>query len=199
MGSYGKKSLKDSFKAGVRKIIKLSILGAVVAGPAYYQYGTFQEQDVTITAIDKVLLEQPALGAVPVTLPADAYKYTIRTDKGLFKNNNAYAHLKFNSEDIQETLVVGRTYRIKTYGSRLALPVKSWSFYPNILNAQEVVKEQPQAQQALSGETVTYTVKAGDSDFQVTVPVEVKGRVTVEKVAPAQTAPTVTAPRPPTP
>lgn len=242
--SYGKKSFGQSIKSAFGTAVKIGVVGAAAAGPLYYEYGTIEEhQQVTIKAIDRVLIEQPvadaapapvkaqpaadkpaddkdakatkatkatkaeeaASPAAPVQVPAVAstpvYEYTIKTDKGVFKNRDSYPHIKFNSEDIQEELVVGQTYNIKTYGRRFALPVKSWSFYPNILKVQEVTKAQPKTQQAsLSGDLTTYTVKVGDTEFLVTVPVEVKDKVTVVKAPSSSAAPlTVVAPRPSNP
>src|SRR5690606_34944833 len=103
--------------------------GALVGGPAYYNYGTIQEQEVTVRQVQRDY----------VGWDAEKYQsiydnYRIVTDKGTLRNEDAMLHMKFNSDQLQETVQTGKIYRVKTYGNLPFGLVGS----PNIISMQEV-------------------------------------------------------------
>jgi hypothetical protein len=60
--------------------------------------------------------------------------YLIYTDHGVFRNDDAGWHLKYNSSDFYGNLDVGKTYRLKVYGWRIPI----FSMYPNIVRMDAV-------------------------------------------------------------
>ncbi|MBA4274501.1 MAG: hypothetical protein C0436_02485 [Alphaproteobacteria bacterium] len=60
--------------------------------------------------------------------------YLIYTDHGVFRNDDAGWHLKYNSSDFYGDLDVGKRYRLKVYGWRIPL----FSMYPNIVRMKEL-------------------------------------------------------------
>lgn len=60
--------------------------------------------------------------------------YLIYTDHGVFRNDDAGWHLKYNSSDFYGNLDVGKTYRLKVYGWRIPI----FSMYPNIVRMDVV-------------------------------------------------------------
>lgn len=163
-GYYGrKKTFKEKmadFKGKLKRAFFLSATaGAVIGGPAYYHYGTIQEQEVRIKEVKSEWVEYDSKKGEAV------YEYKLVTDKGqVFANKNTKLHLKFNSKDIQDQLSEGRNsyysyyedeetkkqreandpknkvYRIKYYGARIDIPFIHT--YPNVLSVQEVTKEE---------------------------------------------------------
>lgn len=58
--------------------------------------------------------------------------YLVFTDKGVFRNQDSWAYLAFNSSDVYSKLKVGSTYKFTIYGYR-----NRWnSEYPNILKTE---------------------------------------------------------------
>ena len=60
--------------------------------------------------------------------------YLIYTDHGVFRNDDAGWHVKFNSSDVYGNLDKGKRYRMKVYGWRIPI----FSMYPNIVRVEEV-------------------------------------------------------------
>ncbi|MBX9727092.1 MAG: DUF1523 family protein [Rickettsiales bacterium] len=60
--------------------------------------------------------------------------YLIYTDQGVFRNDDAGWHVKFNSSDVYGNLDKGKRYRMKVYGWRIPI----FSMYPNIVRVEEV-------------------------------------------------------------
>jgi hypothetical protein len=224
--SYGKKGkfgkAKEAVSSAFRKAAMVTLAaGAFIGAPGWYYYGTVQEQEVKINSITTKYK-----GWDDKTFQG-IYEYRIVTNKGAFKNEDTYTHLKFDSSDLQERLQQGQTYKIKSYGYRFSLPF-SFEMYPNIVNATLVTEDEmkerqkakdaadkqntqknpqqgaastpsaassPQPQAALSGNMTTVEMIADGQRIQMTVPVEVIGKVTVHKVSPLQqAAPTAPAP-----
>lgn len=58
--------------------------------------------------------------------------YLIYTDKGVFRNQDSWPYLAFNSSDVYSKLKVGSTYKFIVYGYR-----NRWgSEYPNVLKVE---------------------------------------------------------------
>ena len=58
--------------------------------------------------------------------------YLVFTDKGVFRNQDSWAYLSFNSSDTYSKIEVGSTYKFTIYGYR-----NRWnSEYPNILKTE---------------------------------------------------------------
>lgn len=60
--------------------------------------------------------------------------YLIYTNHGVFRNDDAGWHFKFNSSDFYGNLDVGKNYRLKVYGWRIPI----LSMYPNIVSMKEI-------------------------------------------------------------
>lgn len=60
--------------------------------------------------------------------------YLIYTDHGVFRNDDAGWHVKFNSSDVYGNLDKGKRYHMKVYGWRIPI----FSMYPNIVRVEEV-------------------------------------------------------------
>ena len=59
--------------------------------------------------------------------------YLIYTDKGVFRNQDSWPYLAFNSSDVYSKLKVGSTYKLIVYGYR-----NRWgSEYPNVLKIKK--------------------------------------------------------------
>jgi len=75
------------------------------------------------------------------SVPHDGgHQYRVHTDKGVFRNEDAWLFLKFDSADMQGKLTVGDTFKIKANGWRIPL----FSMFRNIVTAEPV--STPQAQ-----------------------------------------------------
>jgi|SRR5690554_4300723 len=58
--------------------------------------------------------------------------YLVYTDKGVFRNQDSWAFLSFNSSDTYSKIITGQTYKFTIYGYRYR-----WnSEYPNILKTE---------------------------------------------------------------
>ncbi len=234
---YGKKkTFGEKVKASTQKAtgtLKKAFMATLAAGtlvgaPAWYYYGTIEEAEITVKSVRESYVgwdEKEEQGI---------YDYKIATHKELFTNENTYAHLKFDSRDMQRQFDTGKTYKITYYGKRFDLPFTTHDLYPNILSAREVTpaeiaerekakakdaaqknapaqtpvaqpavagQQQPLTQTfgALSGRVVTYDLVTPDAKYtvQVTGPVEVAGKLTVNAVTPLQPPAPATTPRPP--
>ena len=65
----------------------------------------------------------------------DKYLVSIKMENGkirTFENTDTLFYRKFNSSDVQASIVKGSVYRISTYGFRIPF----FSAYENIINAQ---------------------------------------------------------------
>ena len=60
--------------------------------------------------------------------------YLIYTDHGVFRNDDAGWHMKFNSSDLYGNLDKGESYRLTVYGWRIPI----LSMYPNIVRARPI-------------------------------------------------------------
>jgi hypothetical protein len=107
--------------------------GAVIGGPAYYNYGTIQEQEVTVRTMQKDYVRYDSEES---RIIYDNMR--IVTDRGTFRNEDAMLHMKFNAEQIQSTTERGKVYRIKSYGHLPFGLVGS----PNIISMQEVTADE---------------------------------------------------------
>jgi hypothetical protein len=60
--------------------------------------------------------------------------YLIYTDHGVFRNDDAFWFMKFNSSDFYGNLDVGKFYQLKVYGWRIPI----LTMYPNIVRMKLV-------------------------------------------------------------
>lgn len=67
--------------------------------------------------------------------------YLIYTDQGVFRNDDAGWHLKYDSSDFYGNLDAGKRYDLKVYGWRIPF----FSMYPNIVAMDEVAAPPPAA------------------------------------------------------
>jgi hypothetical protein len=65
--------------------------------------------------------------------------YLIYTDQGVFRNDDAGWHLKYDSSDFYGNLDVGKQYDLKVYGWRIPF----FSMYPNIVRMKAVAAPSP--------------------------------------------------------
>lgn len=217
-------TMKGNAMRAFKKAAAVTLIGgAVIGGPAYYNYGTIQEQEVTVRTIQKDY----------VGYDSEKYEtiydnYRIVTDKGTFRNENSLLHAKFNAEQVQSTTERGKIYRIKSYGHLPFGMVGS----PNIISMEEVTPEEiadrnrareemlkqqeaeratvtpggnaaPAAttpaqpgQKVLSGATAKVIITAEGYDVELTVPAEVVNDIRVNKVTETQPVRIIQAPKP---
>jgi phage tail sheath protein FI len=219
-------TMKGNAVRAFKKAAAVTLIGgAVIGGPAYYNYGTIQEQEVTVRNIQK---DYVGYDSKKYEVIYDNYR--IVTDKGTFRNENSMLHAKFNADEVQNTAERGKIYRIKSYGHLPFGMVGS----PNIISMQEVTpeeiaernrarEEQLKQQQAEHGETVatpadnktpaaTTPAKPGQKvlsgatakviitaegyDVELTVPAEVVNDIRVNKVTETQPVRIIQAPKP---
>ena len=216
-------TMKGNAARAFKKAAAVTLIGgAVIGGPAYYNYGTVQEQEVTVRTIQK-----DYVGYDNEKYETIYDNYRIVTDKGTFRNENSALHMKFNSDQVQGTTEKGKIYRIKSYGHLPFGLVGS----PNIISMTEVTKEeieqrnrdreemlkQQQEEQAvtpganatpaattpaqpgqktLSGATSKVIITAEGYDVELTVPVEVVNDIRVNKVTETQPVRIIHAPKP---
>lgn len=212
--TYGKKSFGQKIGGGLKKLfLSVALVGGAVGAPAYYHYGTVEEDEVKVTYVEK----GPYKGYDSKTWTS-IYEpgKSITTDKGTFNNENSLLHLKFNAPEIQNQFQSGKIYRIKSYGGVLGLD-------PKILSAREVTPEEiaerkkmaeedkkradqerlaqqggaavvdpavpvapgqvTPAASGLSGATTKVIITAEGFDIQMTVPTEVVNKIRIDKVS----------------
>ncbi len=217
-------TMKGNAMRSFKKAAAITLIGgAVIGGPTYYNYGTIQEQEVTVRTTQKDY----------VSYDSEKYEaiydnYRIVTDKGTFRNENSMLHAKFNAEQVQSTVERGKIYRIKSYGHLPFGMVGS----PNIISMQEVTPEEiaernrereaqlkqqqeergavapnnnttPAAttpaqpgSKVLSGATAKVIITAEGYDVELTVPAEVVNDIRVNKVTETQPVRIIQAPKP---
>jgi hypothetical protein len=217
-------TMKGNAMRSFKKAAAITLIGgAVIGGPTYYNYGTIQEQEVTVRTTQKDY----------VSYDSEKYEaiydnYRIVTDKGTFRNENSMLHAKFNAEQVQSTAERGKIYRIKSYGHLPFGMVGS----PNIISMQEVTPEEiaernrereaqlkqqqeergtvapnnnaaPAAttpaqpgSKVLSGATAKVIITAEGYDVELTVPAEVVNDIRVNKVTETQPVRIIQAPKP---
>lgn len=216
-------TMKGNAARAFRKAVVIGALGgAAIGGPAYYNYGTVQEQEVTVRTIQK-----DYVGYDSEKYESIYDNYRIVTDKGTFRNENSTLHMKFNSDQVQSTAQRGKIYRIKSYGHLPFGLVGS----PNIISMTEVTQEEidqrnrdreemakqqqeeraveqgnnatPAAttpaqpgQKTLSGATAKVIITAEGYDVELTVPAEVVNDIRVNKVTETQPVRIIQAPKP---
>lgn len=102
--------------------IPLLLIGALFTN-APYQYLTARTLDDVLIKDKQISTESDKeSGKVEST-------YLIYTDKGVFRNDDAGWHFKYDSSDFYGNLDVGTRYRLKVYGWRIPF----FSMYPNIV------------------------------------------------------------------
>lgn len=217
-------TMKGNAMRAFKKVAAVTLIsGAVIGGPAYYNYGTVQEQEVTVRTI-----QRDYVGYDQQNYKSIYENYRIVTDKGTFRNEDAMLHMKFNSEQIQSTMERGKVYRVKSYGHLPFGLVGS----PNIISMQEVTPEEiaernrereeqrlqqeeerrattvttpenatpaattPGQRPALSGATTKVIITAEGYDIELTVPAEVVNDIRVNKVTETQPVRIIQPPRP---
>lgn len=103
----------DVIISTVKKVILTIIIAiALFIGYPYYMTST---TDVTVVKTERVIQKN------------DNY-YLIFTDKGVFRNEDSYRLMKFNSSDIYGELTEGKKVTLYHYGFRVHL----FNWYPNI-------------------------------------------------------------------
>jgi len=217
-------TMKGNAVRAFKKAAAVTLIGgAVIGGPAYYNYGTVQEQEVTIRTVQK-----DYVGYDSKKYEAIYDNYRIVTDKGTFRNENSMLHMKFNADQVQSTVEKDKIYRVKSYGHLPFGLVGS----PNIIDMTEVTPEEiaernrareemlkqqqeerrtvepgdkatPAAatpaqpgQKVLSGATTKVIITAEGYDVELTVPAEVVNDIRVNKVTETQPVRIIQAPKP---
>lgn len=227
-GDFGKKpkTFKEKLTTAFRKAVAGTCLGGALFGVGYYQYGTEQTFQATVTGQHPDVLEKAI--------------YTVVTDKGKFTLEKSF----FHGQSVDEAAALyfqvneGRTYDFTTYGVHL---LGKWQ--PNIIAAREltpaevlgrakqkelertrvlkarvpgpvaaentdpaVVLDAVQVQSCLSGEMVTSSIELNGHRYKITLPREAAGKIAIAPEAPAVAveAPAVVVqppspPRPPAP
>lgn len=205
--TYGKKPKPlERLASSFRKVALVTAVAAVPAVPVAYNYGTLQDNTITVTDYE---------------LNKDGKKghHVIYTDRGTY--NLEPARLHFQSADDTDRMMRGvyrgSTYDISSYGYRLGM---GWQ--PNIhelrrVSDQELAQrrraaegsQQPAdatatpagaapvaASGALSGQMITTTVTVNGYAVEITLPAEAAGKVSIASVKPVVATPAVVAPAP---
>lgn len=116
----------------MKKYIILGVIGLVLLGLCFT---SAPYQILTSRTIENVLIKEKQVstesdketGLVVST-------YLIFTDHGVFRNDDAFWHFKYNSSDVYGLLDNGKRYNLKVYGWRIPI----LTMYPNIVKATEV-------------------------------------------------------------
>jgi hypothetical protein len=102
--------------------LALSILAAVaIALSGWYVVHNTKPMTVTVKVTHKAI-------------EGEKGTYMVYTDHGAFTDNNDYLHAKFDSSDLYNRLVTGRTYKCAVYGGRIPL----LSGHPNLLRCEQM-------------------------------------------------------------
>ena len=118
----------------MKKYIILGVIGVILLGLCFT---SAPYQILTSRTIDKVLVKEKQ-----VTTESDKETgevkstYLVFTDQGVFRNDDSFWHLKYNSSDVYGMLDNGKRYNLKVYGWRIPI----LTMYPNIVKAT-VIKE----------------------------------------------------------
>ncbi len=122
--------LRNAFGFLRRKLI----LGGVLAVIIGLMFTNLPYQWLTARTLDAVLIKDKQISTETDKAQNKVTStYLIYTDHGVFRNDDAGWHLKYNSSDFYGNLDIGKTYRLKVYGWRIPI----FSMYPNIVAMDE--------------------------------------------------------------
>ncbi len=111
----------------LRYLLPLAILIALMFTNAPYQWLTQRTIESALIKDKQISTESREKDGKVVST------YLIYTDHGVFRNDDAGWHMKFNSSDVYGSLDIGKSYRLKVYGWRIPI----LSMYPNIVSAKD--------------------------------------------------------------
>jgi hypothetical protein len=122
-------ALKQKLFSKLRRILIVGIPSVIVIGLLFtnapYQY-------LTARTIENVLIKDKQITTTSDTKDGTVKStYLIYTDHGVFRNDDAGWHLKFDSSDVYAMLDRDQRYNLKVYGWRIRI----LSMYPNIVKA----------------------------------------------------------------
>ncbi len=111
----------------MKKFLLLGIPALILIG---LMFTNAPYQWLTQRTIDSVLIKDKQISTESDRRDGKVVStYLIYTDRGVFRNDDAGWHAKFNSSDVYGNLDVGKRYRMKVYGWRIPI----FSMYPNIV------------------------------------------------------------------
>lgn len=113
----------SKFTSSLLILIPVLIIIALVSGAAY------QLATVKTTTLTPHSRERVCTGGTEST----SCKWMVFSNKGPFINSDALYHLKFDSSDIHNDLVLDQPYEVVYYGFR----VPFLSVYPNIVSVSK--------------------------------------------------------------
>lgn len=109
-------------------LVAIAFLALMIFTNLPYQWLTQRTLDTVLIKDKQVSTESDKrTGEVKST-------YLIYTDHGVFRNDDAFWFMKFNSSDFYGALDAGKYYRLKIYGWRIPI----FTMYPNIVRMKEV-------------------------------------------------------------
>lgn len=108
-------------KVLVIKTIGLLLMGTLIGVLIGFPFLTVDK--VTITVTDKERIIDKSGGS----------RYLVFADDETFENTDSWMWLKFNSSDVQGSLELDHTYKVKVYGWRIPF----LSMYRNIVSVEE--------------------------------------------------------------
>jgi Protein of unknown function (DUF1523) len=115
----------------IRYILPLIIVIGLMFTNAPYQW-------LTQRSVENVLIKDKQISTESEKKDGKVTStYLIYTDHGVYRNDDAGWHVKFNSSDVYGNLDVGKHYRLKVYGWRIPI----FTMYPNIVTAKEELPE----------------------------------------------------------
>ena len=116
----------------MRKYLIIGAIGVILLGLCFT---SAPYQILTSRTIDNVLIKDKQItAATDKKTGLVGSTYMIYTDNGVFRNDDSFWHLKYNSSDVYGLLDKGKYYDIKVYGWRIPI----LSMYPNIVKATPV-------------------------------------------------------------
>jgi hypothetical protein len=116
----------------MKKYIILGVIGLVLLGLCFT---SAPYQLLTSRTIENVLVKEKQVSTESnKETKLVVSTYLIFTDEGVFRNDDAFWHFKYNSSDLYGLLDNGKRYNLKVYGWRIPI----LTMYPNIVKATEI-------------------------------------------------------------
>lgn len=122
-----------------RHMKKYIFLGLLLIALIGLSFTNAPYQILTSRTIENVLVKEKQVSTETEKATGKVVStYLIFTDHGVFRNDDALWHFKYNSSDVYGLLDNGKHYHLKVYGWRIPL----FSMYPNIVKATQVTENQ---------------------------------------------------------
>lgn len=112
--------MRRSIKRKIMYSFYLTLAGIILFAYPILYYGSSETIEITIKDKERITTGRGK---------SINSKFIIYTENEVFKNTDSWLFLKFNSADVQNKFIVGKTYEVRVVGWRV--PFLSW--YRNVM------------------------------------------------------------------